>query len=127
MGDEIEGIDQRFSEIEIETEALVANEIRALSKSETINSGLLIGQLNSKMTDVLIKFQQLELDLAGYDLVSGQNALLAHNEPESDTKDAAHLINKMLYISASSEGFLSGSSMIDHVANEMDIGHFLEN
>ena len=127
LGNKIEGIDQRFSELEIEIEALAVSEIRTLSNSETKEPSLLTGELNSQMTDLLIKFQQLELDLSGYELVSGQNALLAHNEPDSDTKDAAHLINKMLYINAWSEGLISRSDIRDHLANKLGIGRFLEN
>ena len=127
LGNEIEGIDQRFSEIEIEMEALAASEIRRLSKPEMTKAGLLVGQLNSQMTDLLVKFQQLELDLSGYDLVSERNALLAHNEPESGKKDAAHLINKMLYINAWSGGLMSRSNIRDHVANELGIGRFHKN
>ena len=127
LGNEIEGIDQRFSELEIEIEALAVTEIRALSNSETKEPGLLTGELNSQITDLLIKFQQLELDLSGYELVCGQNALLSHNEPDSGTKDAAHLISKMLYINAWAEGLMSRSNIRDHVAKKLGIGRFLEN
>ena len=98
LGKEIEGIDQRFAQIEIEIEALAVSETRMMSKSRTTEQGLVIGQLNSRMIDSLIEFQQLEVDLAAYNVVAGESSLLTHNEPESSKKDAAHLVNKMLYI-----------------------------
>ena len=124
LGEEIEGIDRRFSEIEIEIEALVVSEIRMMSKSKTIERGLVIGQLSSRITDLLIEFQQLEVDLAAYNVVAGESSLLTHNEPESRKKDAAHLVNKMLYINTWSEGLMSRSSIRDHLAGEVGMGRY---
>ena len=125
LGKEIEGIDQRFAQIEIEIEALAVSETRMMSKSRTTEQGLVIGQLNSRMTDSLIEFQQLEVDLAAYNVVAGESRLLTHNEPESSKKDAAHLVNKMLYINTWPEGLMSRSSIRDHLAGELGIGRYL--
>ena len=125
LGEEIEGIDQRFSEIEVEIEALVVSEIRMMSKLKTTEQGLVIGQLSSRMTDLLIEFQQLEVDLAAYNVVAVESSFLTHNEPESIKKDAAHLVNKMLYINTWSEGLMSRSGIRNHLAGELGIGRYL--
>ena len=67
---------------------------------------------------------RLEVDLAGYNVVAGESSLLTHNEPESSKKDAAHLVNKMLYINTWSEGLMSRSSIRDHLAGEVGMGRY---
>ena len=118
---------RRLAELDIELKSLEAFEMRALfGQDQKMKNPLNLAQLSLMTLDLTVRTLEAEVDILAYDSIPLEDPLKTHNEPSLGPEGSEYAIEKLLYISAWSEGVRSRVGMKDQLAKRLEIAEYDE-